>query len=217
MMPALVVPPVATTAITSSARGWASSVATSPVPVIRWSSHGTRRASTPSTRKAFPTEEWASSLMATSGRDGARSPMRCSAVSRATISADRFPADPPETKQPPAPEGSPARAARTSSAWFSAATAPAASIHDVPWREEHATTMSNSRDALVGAAGMNDRNRGLSHDTTAVASSWSKISMMRLALVPVGLISPSRLASRDSACAPPKSRGTGSSARRHRQ
>ena len=36
--------------------------------------------------------------------------------------------------------------------------------------------MSNRRAALVGAAGMKERKRGLSHDTTAVASSWSKIS-----------------------------------------
>ncbi len=117
--------------------------------------------------------------------------------------ADRLPADPPETKQPPAPSGSPAKPASTPRAWFSAATAPAASIHDVPCSEEHATTMSKSRDALVGAAGMKERNLGLSQDTTAVARSRSKISMMRAASVPSGLIRPSRLASSDSAWAPP--------------
>ena len=77
--------------------------------------------------------------------------------------------------------------------------------------------MSKSSEALVGAAGMNERNRGLSHETTAVASSLSKISMMRWGSVPAGLIRPSRLASSDAAWAPPKSRGTGSRARRHRQ
>src|SRR5690348_18130849 len=35
-------------------------------------------------------------------------PVRCFAVSRATASAERLPADPPDTKHPPAPEGNPA-------------------------------------------------------------------------------------------------------------
>ena len=77
--------------------------------------------------------------------------------------------------------------------------------------------MSNSRAALVGAAGMNDRKRGLSQETTAVASSLSKISMIRRGSVPTGLISPCRLASSDEAWAPPKSSGTGSRASLHRQ
>ena len=34
--------------------------------------------------------------------------------------------------------------------------------------------MSKSREALVGAAGMNDKKRGLSHETTAVASLSTK-------------------------------------------
>jgi hypothetical protein len=46
--------------------------------------------------------------------------------------------------------------------------------------------MSKSSEALVGAAGMNERNRGLSHDTTAVASSLSKISMTRWGRSPPG-------------------------------
>ena len=41
---------------------------------------------------------------------------------------------------------------------------------EVPCRDEHETNMSKRSDALVGAAGMNDKKRGLSHDTTAVAS-----------------------------------------------
>ena len=75
MIPALVVPPVATTPMTSPPRGWPSSAARRPRPVSRWSSQGTSRASTPRTRSALPTEEWASSLMAINGRSGARSPM----------------------------------------------------------------------------------------------------------------------------------------------
>ena len=54
-------------------------------------------------------------------------------------------------------------------AWFSAATAPAASSQDVACRDEQETTMSNSNDALVGAAGMKERNLGLSHEMTASA------------------------------------------------
>ena len=77
--------------------------------------------------------------------------------------------------------------------------------------------MSKSREALVGAAGMKERNRGLSQEITAVASSCSKTSMMRAGSVPCGLISPSRLAASDSATGPPKSSGTGSRASRHRQ
>ena len=70
---------------------------------------------------------------------------------------------------------------------------------------------------MVGAAGMNDKKRGLSQDTTAVASCCSKISMIRWTSVPRGLISPSRLAFNVEAWAPPKSSGTGSRASRHRQ
>ena len=130
---------------------------------------------------------------------------------------DRLPAEPPATKQPPAPAGSPARSASTRSAWFSAATGPAASIHDVPWREEQATTMSNSSEALVGAAGMKARNFGLSHDTTAVASVLSNTSITMAGSTPPSVMSPSRLAASDSLTAPPKSSGTGSRAIRHRQ
>ena len=40
----------------------------------------------------------------------------------------------------------------------------------MPDSDEADTTMSNSKLALVGAAGMNARNRGLSHEMTASAS-----------------------------------------------
>ncbi len=84
--------------------------------------------------------------------------------------ADRFAADPPETKQPPADSGRPALAASTASTWFSAWMAPAASSQEMPWIEAHETSMSNSSAALVGAAGMNPRKRGLSAEMTAGAT-----------------------------------------------
>jgi hypothetical protein len=51
----------------------------------------------------------------------------------------------------------PISAANTASAWFSACTAPEASNHDVAFSDDADTTMSNINDALVGAAGMNER------------------------------------------------------------
>src|SRR6185312_7783936 len=84
------------------------------------------------------------------------------AVSRAVASAERLPADPPETKQPPDVVGSPASFAMTRSTLFSAAMAPDASSHEMPWIDAHDTSISNNRLALVGAAGMKPRNRGLS-------------------------------------------------------
>ncbi len=194
MIPALVVPAVATTPMASSPLGWPARVAAKPSPVIRWFWHGTVNASTPSTASALPTDEWASSLMAMRGRSGAPPPRRWEAVSLATINADRLPAEPPETKHPPDSGGSPARSERTRRAWFSAPTAPAASIHDVPCNDEQATTMSNSSAALVGAAGMNERKRGLSQEITAVARCWSKISMTVSGLDPPLLIRPFKLA-----------------------
>ena len=215
-MPAFVVPAVATTPMTSSARGWAARAAESAGPVSRWSSVGTINASTPMTWSALPTEEWASSLTAIRGRAGPSPPRRCPAVSRATTRAERLPADPPATKQPPAPAGSPAWRASTSSAWFSATTTPAASSQDVPCSEEQDTNMSKRSEALVGAAGMKDRNRGLSHDTTAVDSLSTKRRMTPAASLPSGRIRPASSAAR-SRWRPPKSSGTGSMARRSLQ
>ena len=131
------------------------------------------------------------------------------------MSADRLPADPPATKQPPASSGRPACAASTASAWFSATTTPAASSHEVPCRDEHDTNMSKSRDALVGAAGMNDKNRGLSTDTTAVDSLSTKSLSTWAASLPSGRIRPASSASSE-ATRPPKSSGTGSMERRAR-
>ena len=54
----------------------------------------------------------------------------------ATTRAERLPSEPPETKQPPSPSGSPAAPARKCRTWFSAATAPAASSQEVPLSDE---------------------------------------------------------------------------------
>ena len=117
-------------------------------------------------------EECASSLTATRHRRPAEAagPALRLATSRATTSADRFPAEPPETKQPPAPAGIPARSAISRSTWFSAWIAPAASSQEMPWIDAHETSMSNSSEALVGAAGMKPRKRGLSAEITAGAT-----------------------------------------------
>ena len=48
--------------------------------------------------------------------------------------------------------------------------APAASSQEMPWSDAHETTMSNSSAALVGAAGMKPRKRGLSAEITAGAT-----------------------------------------------
>jgi len=63
--------------------------------------------------------------------------------------------------------------------------------------------MSKRRAALVGAAGMNARNFGLSTETAAVARVLSNNSMTATASVPVALISPSSRAASDSSRAPP--------------
>ena len=92
-------------------------------------------------------------------------------MSRATTSAERLPAEPPDTKTPPAEAGMPAMSASVRSTWFSAITAPAASNQEMPWRDAADTTMSNSSDAFVGADGMNVNMRGLSADRT-VRARW---------------------------------------------
>ena len=89
-------------------------------------------------------------------------------MSRATTSADRLPAEPPETNVPPADCGSPAASEIQRSTWFSAATAPAASSQEIPWSDAADTTMSNSSAALVGADGMKVKKRGESADSTVL-------------------------------------------------
>ena len=170
MMPALVVPDVATTAATEPGSGEAASAARSPAPVSRWSSDRTTSGSISQIRSVLVIEECASSLTATRHRrpEPAAPALRL-ATSRATTSAERFPAEPPETKQPPAVSGIPARSAISRSTTFSAWIAPAASSHEMPWIDAHEMSMSNSSDALVGAAGMKPRKRGLSAEITAGA------------------------------------------------
>ena len=126
----------------------------------------TTSASISSSRSVLVIEEWASVDTTTRKRRPAPPPARRLAVSRATASAERLPADPPDTKHPPACTGIPAASAMTRSTEFSAATAPDASSHEMPWMEAQDTSMSKSRLALVGAAGMKLRNRGLSAETT---------------------------------------------------
>ena len=77
------------------------------------------------------------------------------------------------------------------------------------------TTMSNSIEALVGAAGMNDRNRGLSTEITAgdrMCSYWSNTRSGSLPDSPM-----SDGASRSRVAASPRwSSGTGSKLSRSR-
>ena len=70
-------------------------------------------------RSAFATDEWVWSLTATRHRAGVAADRRF-AVSRATTRAERLPAEPPATKQPPAVAGSSARSAMNRNTWFSA-------------------------------------------------------------------------------------------------
>ena len=133
------------------------------------------------------------------------------AISRATASADRLAAEPPETKQPPAWDGSPARRAIRASTWFSAWIAPAASSQEMPWIEAQETSMSNSSAALVGAAGMKPRKRGLSAEMTAGATVAAYTPSTWSGLCPSSPISPDMAASRSAGSWQPWSRGTGSS------
>ncbi len=113
--------------------------------------------------------------------------------------AERFPAEPPDTKVPPASAGIPAASASQRSTWFSAATAPAASSQEIPCNDAADTTMSNSSAAFVGAAGMNAKNRGLSAESTAWAR-WSSYSLMTVAgSVPPAVTSPASRASSSAA------------------
>ncbi len=161
MMPALVVPDVATTAATEDGSPSASIAARSAGPVIRWPAACTVSGSISRIRSVLTMEECVSVLTAARHRRPGRSAVRL-ATSRATTSADRFAAEPPDTKQPPADSGRPARSAIRRSTWFSAWIAPAADAHEI--------TMSNSSDAFVGAAGMKPRKRGLSAEITAGAT-----------------------------------------------
>src|SRR5258706_16037677 len=71
------------------------------------------------------------------------------ATSRATTSADRFPAEPPDTKQPPDVSGIPARSAISRSTLFSAWIAPPAASQEMPWVDAHEISIPNSSQAVV--------------------------------------------------------------------
>ena len=161
MMPAFVVPDVHTTAAMFDA-----SPATAPrtvSAVSRWSGVSMTSASISSSRNVLTIDECASEPTTTRSRPSGTALLRRLAGDG---EADRFPAEPPDTKHPPEVVGRPASCAITRSTLFSAAIAPDASSQEMPWIEAQDTSMSNSRLALVGAAGMKPRNRGLSAEIT---------------------------------------------------
>ncbi len=82
----------------------------------------------------------------------------------------------------------PARSERNRNASFSAHTAPADSIQETPLIDASDTTASNNIDALVGADGIQARNRGLSARMTAGISTLTKRSITASGSLPVGLI-----------------------------
>ena len=108
------------------------------------------------TCSALATEEWASLLTATRGRRLAKLAGR-GRLSRAATRAERLAMVPPDTKQPPAEAGSPAWAARTARAWFSAATAPGFSKAEMACKPITVTSKSPRLAAVVGAVGTNAR------------------------------------------------------------
>ncbi len=113
MMPALVVPAVATTAHTVSSSSRPSMPARIASPVSTPSMVSTTTADIIVMLSAFVIDECACSLTTTrKGTSGSpASARRRRIVSRATTSADRLPAEPPETNTPPAVGGSPAMSA----------------------------------------------------------------------------------------------------------
>ena len=77
--------------------------------------------------------------------------------------------------------------------------------------EAQETSMSNSSEALVGAAGMKPRKRGLSAEITAGATVAANTPSTWSGLCPSSLSSPDMAASRSAGSWQPWSRGTGSS------
>ena len=98
------------------------------------------------------TDEWADAAHATDARS--RDPCSARQTSRATASAERFPAEPPFTKHPPASSGRPASSRSHPRAAFSAATAAPASCQLSPENDHAPTKPSNSAAEVAGAAGM---------------------------------------------------------------
>ena len=125
------------------------------------------------------------SLAANRHRSG-RPPRRSDAACRAVTSAERFPAEPPETKTPPASPGNPARPATHRSASFSAQIAPAPSIHPAAIVEDAPTMRSKSTLAFVGAAGTNATDAGWSVEIVAGARTSAQIRSASSHADPVG-------------------------------
>ena len=127
-----------------------------------------------------------------SGRPSRRSDAAC----RAVTSAERFPAEPPETKTPPASPGNPARPATHRSASFSAQIAPAPSIHPVAIVDDAPTMRSKSTLAFVGAAGTNATDAGWSVEIVAGARTSAQIRSASSHPIPSGaIVRPARRAS----------------------
>ena len=105
-----------------------------------------------SSRAAPCTDEWADGAAAIAGRPASG----CSRAPRVVGDGERarFPAEPPDTKQPPAVAGSPVSVRSQSRAASSAATAAPASCHDSPENDQAPTSASNRAAVVAGAAGM---------------------------------------------------------------
>ncbi len=166
----------------------------------------TTRASISSSRSVFTIDECASDPTTTRSRPVAP---RFLAVSRATARADRLPAEPPDTKHPPDVGGRPASRAIVRNTLFSAAIAPDASSQEMPWIDAQDTSMSNSRLAFVGAAGMKPRNRGLSAEITLGAITDVYTPSTSSGCRGVSRINPSRRSCNSPVDRTPLSRGTG--------
>ena len=162
---------------------------------------------------AFLIEECAWSLTAIRVRSPRPSPRARRPTSRATVRADRLPAEPPETNTPPALAGRPARSAMSRSTWFSAAIAPAASRAEIPWMLAPGDEHVEQQGRLGGAAGMNARKFTASELITCGARTSVHISITRCGSVPSAVMRPSSCAV-SAGTSPGRSRGTGSMARR---
>ena len=79
----------------------------------------------------------------------------------------------------------------------------------MPWIDAHEISMSNSSEALVGAAGMKPRKRGLSAEITAGAMTEVYTPSIWSGLCGPGPSSPFSAASSSAGSREPRSSGTG--------
>ena len=156
IIPALVVPPVATTANKRSL--WCtvkpSIVCCNAAPFKR-SSVSTNKTSTSTTLAIAFMEECAPIDVIINPFLFLLSSFKLRQYSRAVTIADKFAAVPPLVKTPNAPCGNPVKDTIHFMASFSQKIPPAPSIQYAPWILEAEVTKSNKMDALVGAAGTN--------------------------------------------------------------